>query len=85
MTGRPAPLVVLDVAGLTPRLLAHMPRLAAKLHYRMLDVTSWKIVLVEKFDLHFEKKKSHRALDDIRESIGELKFYMQYVTPPAKK
>ncbi len=29
MTGQPAPLVVLDVAGLTPRLLAHMPRLAA--------------------------------------------------------
>ena len=29
MTGRPVPLVVLDVAGLTPRLLAHMPRLAA--------------------------------------------------------
>ena len=29
MTSRPTPLVVLDVAGLTPRLLAHMPRLAA--------------------------------------------------------
>jgi predicted AlkP superfamily pyrophosphatase or phosphodiesterase len=29
MTGRPTPLVVLDVVGLTPRLLAHMPRLAA--------------------------------------------------------
>ncbi|MGH3156250.1 MAG: nucleotide pyrophosphatase/phosphodiesterase family protein, partial [Streptosporangiaceae bacterium] len=29
MTGRPAPLVVIDVVGLTPRLLAQMPRLAA--------------------------------------------------------
>jgi predicted AlkP superfamily pyrophosphatase or phosphodiesterase len=29
MTGRPAPLVVLDVVGLTPGLLAHMPRLRA--------------------------------------------------------
>lgn len=29
MTGSPTPLVVLDVAGLTPRLLAHMPQLAA--------------------------------------------------------
>ena len=29
MTAKPVPLVVLDVAGLTPRLLAHMPRLAA--------------------------------------------------------
>jgi oligoribonuclease len=62
----------------------HMPRLSAKLHYRMLDVTSWKIVFVEKFGLDYDKKKNHRALDDIRESIGELKFYLQYVTPPAK-
>jgi predicted AlkP superfamily pyrophosphatase or phosphodiesterase len=29
MTDRPAPLVVLDVVGLTPRTLAHMPRLRA--------------------------------------------------------
>ena len=29
MTGRPTPLVVLDIVGLTPRLLRHMPRLAA--------------------------------------------------------
>ncbi len=28
MTGRPTPLVVLDVVGLTPKLLAHMPHLA---------------------------------------------------------
>jgi oligoribonuclease len=62
----------------------HMPRLAAKLHYRMLDVTSWKIVMVEKFRLDYDKKKNHRALDDIRESISELKFYLQYVTPPVK-
>jgi predicted AlkP superfamily pyrophosphatase or phosphodiesterase len=29
MMRRPTPVVVLDVVGLTPRLLAHMPRLAA--------------------------------------------------------
>jgi len=63
----------------------HMPRLAARLHYRMVDVTSWKILMYERFGLEFEKKKAHRALDDIHESIGELRFYLQYVTPPAKK
>ena len=57
----------------------HMPRFAEKLHYRMLDVTSWKIVMAERFGLKFEKKKSHRALDDIRESIGELRFYLEHV------
>jgi len=29
MTSSPTPLVVLDIPGLTPRLLAHMPRLAS--------------------------------------------------------
>jgi oligoribonuclease len=60
----------------------HMPRLAAKLHYRMLDVTSWKIVMGGRFGLEYPKAESHRALDDIRESIGELRFYLQHVTPP---
>jgi oligoribonuclease len=57
----------------------HMPRLAARLHYRMVDVTSWKIVMSARFDLEFDKKKAHRALDDINESIGELRFYLQHV------
>ena len=34
-----------------------------------------------------QKKETHRALDDIRESIDELRFYRQHVflpaTPPA--
>lgn len=47
-----------------------------KLHYRMLDVTSWKIIFNHKFEMKYEKKNSHRALDDIRESIEELKFYL---------
>jgi len=62
----------------------HMPRLAAKLHYRMLDVTAWKIVMTTRFGLKYEKKKSHRALDDIRESLGELRYYLQHVVVPAK-
>ena len=63
----------------------HMPRLAETLHYRMLDVTAWKIVMNGRFGLSFDKKKAHRALDDIRESIGELRFYLEHVAVPPPK
>lgn len=65
---------------------AWMPALAARLHYRMLDVTSFKLVFNEKYGVRYEKKGSHRALDDIHESIAELKHYLGYViAPPAAK
>ncbi len=48
----------------------------AKLHYRMLDVSAWKIVAEGKYGLSFDKQKAHRAMDDIRESIAELQFYL---------
>lgn len=49
----------------------HMPNLNNYLHYRILDVTSVKLV-VNSFapSLFFKKKNTHRALDDIKESIG---------------
>jgi oligoribonuclease len=56
-----------------------MPKLASVLHYRMLDVSSWKIVMKGKYGREFEKGKNHRALDDIRESINELKFYCEQI------
>ena len=62
----------------------HMTRLAERLHYRMLDVTAWKIVMAARFGLAYDKKKAHRALDDIRESLGELQFYLRHVSVPAK-
>jgi len=49
------------------------------LHYRMLDVTSWKILMKNKFNVTYEKKGAHRALDDIQESINELKHYLSFV------
>lgn len=52
---------------------------AALLHYRMLDVTSWKIIIQQKYNIKFEKKNKHQAIDDIRESIAELKYYMSYL------
>lgn len=58
---------------------AHWPRLAKKLHYRMLDVTSWKLVFEGRFRRKFAKREAHRALDDIRGSIEELIYYLDAV------
>lgn len=57
----------------------YFPNLAKKLHYRMLDVTSWKVVYQNMLGIKFEKKNSHRAIDDIRESISELRHYLSFV------
>lgn len=57
----------------------YFPKLNAKLHYRMLDVTAWKLIMNARYKVKFEKKNTHRAIDDIRESIGEMAFYLQHV------
>ncbi len=51
-------------------------RLSKRLHYRMLDVSAWKVVFDGKYDKRFAKPEEHRALDDIRGSIMELKYYL---------
>lgn len=51
-------------------------RLSARLHYRMLDVSAWKVVFDGKFKKKFAKPESHRALEDIRGSIQELSYYL---------
>lgn len=56
-----------------------MPKLNSILHYRMLDVSAWKIVFSEKLGVEFKKPEIHRALDDIKGSIEEFKFYMKKV------
>lgn len=61
---------------------AYMPMLAKRLHYRMLDVTSFKVVFQELYKIHYDKRGSHRALDDIYESIAELGHYLSFVKPP---
>lgn len=55
------------------------PRLEKRLHYRMLDVTAWKLVFEGKYDKKFMKREEHRALDDIRGSIEELQYYLSKV------
>jgi oligoribonuclease len=64
---------------------AYMPALSARLHYRMLDVTSYKIMFGPRFGIEFQKKGSHRALDDILESIAELNHYLSFVQRPANQ
>lgn len=53
------------------------PRLNERLHYRMLDVSAWKVVFEGKFGKKFAKREAHRALDDIRGSIEELQYYLK--------
>ncbi len=52
------------------------PELDLKLHYRMLDVSSLKVLMQGKYGEVFEKKEVHRAFDDIQASIAELQYYL---------
>ncbi len=61
-----------------------MPQFAKVLHYRLVDVSSFKEVFREKYHLGFEKKNAHRAVDDIYESIRELSFYLSHVQVPVQ-
>ena len=54
------------------------PALDLKLHYRMLDVSAWKVFMQGKYGVNFEKKEVHRAFDDIQASIAELQFYLEW-------
>lgn len=56
------------------------PKLNAKLHYRQLDVSSWKIYFENALHRKFMKPENHRALDDIRGSIEELKWYLKMIS-----
>ena len=61
-------------------LVAYMPRLEAFFHYRYLDVSTVKILAqrwAPEIAAGFRKKEAHLALDDIRESIEELKYYRE--------
>lgn len=59
-------------------LMKYMPRLAGMLHYRTVDVSTLK-ELGHRFVGVREMKKvsNHRALDDIKESVEELKYYLR--------
>lgn len=59
----------------------YLPQTSKRLHYRMLDVSAWKIVFQTHFHITYAKKNNHRALEDVLESISELKFYMERIKP----
>lgn len=56
-----------------------MPELNSRLHYRMLDVSAWKIYFENALGRKFVKPENHRALDDIEGSIEELKWYLTFL------
>lgn len=54
------------------------PQVDLKLHYRMLDVSAWKVFMQGAYGVMFEKKEVHRAFDDIQASIAELQHYLEW-------
>ena len=63
-------------------LVRYMPQLIDFLHYRVVDVTSIKVLVAEWYGARYSAPKKvelHRALDDIEESIAELRYYRDHV------
>ncbi|MFW0870996.1 MAG: oligoribonuclease [Patescibacteria group bacterium] len=63
-------------------LYTNMPKLDTFLHYRIIDVSTlkelvnrWRPEIAE----YVNKKQAHRALDDIYESIEELRVYKNHL------
>ena len=50
-----------------------------RLHYRMFDVSAWKIYFENVLNKKFIKREAHRALDDIEGSIEEIKYYLTFI------
>ncbi len=63
----------------------YLPEFAKRLHYRLIDVSSFKEIFRERYGLSFQKGNAHRAVDDIHESIRELTYYLSFVQIPAEK
>ncbi|MFZ5802142.1 MAG: oligoribonuclease [Candidatus Omnitrophota bacterium] len=66
-------------------LAKYMPRIHRYLHYRMVDVSSVKDLVKRWYDPRIRppvKKSGHRAMQDIIESIDELRFYREHFFVP---
>lgn len=62
-------------------LARYMPRLEAWFHYRNLDVSTLKILMQRwrpELEAGLQKGGTHLALDDIRDSIAELRYYREH-------
>jgi oligoribonuclease len=70
--------------GMDRRFLSrYLPEIEEHLHYRSIDVSSLKELCrrwyPEPFKARPEKAEGHRALDDIRGSIDELRYYRETI------
>jgi len=62
-------------------LYRYMPKLEDYFHYRNLDVSTLKELAARwapELQKGFKKKSAHKALDDIIESIDEMKYYREH-------
>jgi len=62
-------------------LYRYMPKLEAHFHYRNIDVSTLKELAARwapEVKEGFKKESSHQALDDIIESIEELRYYREH-------
>lgn len=82
-----APLAGNSIASDRKFLHRYMPELDIYLHYRMIDVSSFKEIARRWYPQILagapEKGMAHRALADIQESIRELAFYRHTMLVPA--
>jgi oligoribonuclease len=64
----------------------YLPEVDQYLHYRSVDVSSFKELCRRWYPSVYKKRpdkmESHRALDDIRESIEEMRFYRDNMLLP---
>ena len=62
-------------------LAKEMPEVLAMLHYRVVDVSTIKELVKRWYPNlpRYKKKEAHRALDDIIESVEELRHYRKFV------
>ena len=67
-------------------LAAYLPDIENYLHYRSVDVSSVKELARRWYPSvvsgRSHKSGTHRALDDIRESVNELQYYRQHIFVP---
>ena len=80
---KPAPLCGNTIWQDRRFLVKYMPKLEAYLHYRTIDVSSVKELVNRWYPLDHKmprnKHQTHRVMDDILESIEELKYYRSKV------
>ena len=70
--------------GVDRRFLDHqLPELDQYLHYRSIDVSSFKELCRRWYPDVYRKRphkaETHRALADVRESIAELRYYREHM------